>query len=116
MARTVLTPDQALGSYQATLQTLTMTAADTSNQNACPLTGGEILIIHNTDASPHNVTITSVADPYNRTGTLTNIAVPAGAYCFFGPFELTGWLQTDGRLYFQADHAGVKFGIIDSRP
>lgn len=115
MARTDLTALAALGaygSYTANAADLTMTAADTSNQNACVLTAKVLLVAHNTGASAHNVTVTSVTDPYGRTGHITDYSLGAGEYAVFGPFEPAGWLQTDGKLYFEADHAEVKFGLV----
>jgi hypothetical protein len=111
MARTALTPIAAPGGYAAALTAITWTAADVANGNAFTLTGGEMILVNNTDAASHNVTLTSVNDPYGRSGTVTE-AVAAGVYKMFGPAKILGWQQSDGKFYLSADHAGVKFAII----
>jgi hypothetical protein len=115
MARTSLTPLTALGAYgtySANAADLTMTAADTSNQNQCAMSAKVLLIAHNTGASEHTVTVTSVSDPYGRTGHITTYALGAGEYAVFGPFVPSGWVQSDGKLYFEANHAEVKLGVV----
>jgi hypothetical protein len=116
MARTTLTALAALGSfgsYAANAADLAMTAADTSNYNQVVATGNDLIIAHNTGASPYTITITSVALPgYNRTGDITTYSLGAGEYAAFGPFKGVGWKQSDGYLYFQASNASVKFGVV----
>jgi len=58
------------------------------------------------------VTITSAVDPFGRLGTITSESIAAGAIRIYGPLPVSGWMQTDGKLYFSSDHAEVKFGII----
>jgi hypothetical protein len=115
MARTTLTAlkaQGAYGAYAANGADLAMSAADVSNMNQVVATGYDLIVAHNTGASTRTVTITSVADKYGRTGHITSYSLAAGEYAAFGPFELEGWKQSDGYLYFQADHAEVKFGIV----
>lgn len=119
MARSTLTKTSALGTrsdvYTAGAATLTMTAstgASGSNGNQFICSGKDLVIAHNTGASPYTVTITSIVDPYGRTGDIATYSLPAGTYAIFGPFENTGWRQTDGYVYLEATNAAVKFGIV----
>ena len=114
-ARTAVTPQSPVnvyGTIGAGAAQITWTACDTVNFNSCVSTGKEILIFQNTDVSSHNVTITSAPDSLGRTKDIATYAVPASATAFFGPIPATGFIQTDGNLYFQADNALVKVGIV----
>lgn len=112
MPRTTLTTTTAPGSTNYTGATLTMTAADTGNMNQFVASGKDLLVAHNTGASTYTITVTSVADPYGRTTDIAAVNIVAGAYMVFGPLELTGWMQTDGKIYLQSNNAAVKFGIV----
>lgn len=112
MPRTTLTKSTAGGSYNHAGVTLTMTAADTSNYNQFTATGNDLLIIHNTGGSDYTFTVTSTADAYGRTKDITTETIAAGAYKIVGPLQITGWQQTDGKIYLQASNAAVKFGIV----
>lgn len=98
--------------YSAGAADLTMTAADVANKEQTTLTGDELVVAHNTDSGAHTVTITSIADSNGRTGNIASYSLAAGDYVVFGPFEMDGWRQADGALYFEADSATVKFGVI----
>ncbi len=111
-ARTNLTKTNAPGAYATAGVAVTMTGADTTNQNAFVMNGNELVIAHNTGASPHTITITSAPDEKNRLGTISAESIAAGAIRIFGPFELAGWIQTDGALYLEANHVEVEFGVI----
>jgi len=91
---------------------LTETAADVTNKEQVKWTGREIIVAHNTGASARTVTITSTADSLGRTGDITADSIAAGAIAFYGPFNGEGWKQADGYIYFEANNAEVKFGII----
>jgi hypothetical protein len=112
MPRTVLTKTTAPGSTNYTGTALTMTAADTSNLNEFVAAGKDLIVAHNTGASSYTITVTSAADPYGRTKDISTVSIAAGAYMVFGPLELTGWQQGDGRIYLQASNAAVKFGVV----
>lgn len=116
MARQSHTPLTALGTktsaYSAGAADLTMTAADATNKEQVAITGQELVIAHNTGASAYTVTISSVADDQGRTGDVATYSLAAGDYAIFGPFGLEGWKQTDGKLYFEASNASVKFGVV----
>lgn len=115
MARTSLTKTTALGaygSYSANAADLTMAAADTSNLNQFTANGNDLVIAHNTGGSAYTITITSVADPFNRTGDIATYSLGAGEYAIFGPFKAAGWQQSDGKIYLQASNAAVHFGVV----
>lgn len=112
MPRTTLTKTTALGSYNHAGVVLTMTAADVGNGNQFVANGKDLLVIHNTAGSDYTFTVTSTADAYGRTKDITTETIAAGAYKIVGPLELTGWIQTDGKIYLAASNAGVKFGIV----
>lgn len=112
MARTTLTPVEVNGPYDTSLSTVTWTAADTSNDNQFTLTGRELILIRNQDgANAHNVTLTSIADPYGRTGDIT-ASVAASGYRAFWVGALLGWLQSDGKFYLEADSTQIEFAIL----
>jgi hypothetical protein len=116
MARTSLTKTVALGSYgnyaTAGVADLTMTAADISNLNQFVTNGNDLVIAHNTGASAYTITITSMPDPFGRTKDIAAYQLDAGDYAIFGPFALTGWVQTDGKIYLQTNNAAVKLGVV----
>lgn len=112
MARTALTPTEVGGPYSGSATAFTWTAADAVNKNEFTLTGEEIILIHNTDgANPHNVTLSSVDDERGRQEDVTE-AVAASAYMAFPATALTGWIQTDGKFYLEADDAQIEFAIL----
>lgn len=112
MARTTLTKSTAGGSYNHAGVTLTMTAADVANGNQFVANGNDLMVIHNTTGVNYTFTVTSTADAYGRTKDITTEAIDAGVYKIVGPLQLTGWIQTDGKIYCAASNAGVKFGIV----
>lgn len=112
MPRTTLTKTTGVGPNPTAGVAVTMTAADVTNKNQFTLTGREILIVHNTHATTaFTFTVTSIADPYGRTGHITAESIAAGAIKALGPFSLEGWKQTDNYLYCEASDASVKFGV-----
>lgn len=113
MARTALTKTTIPSPYAGAGVAITMTAADTSNQNSFPLTGKEVVIAWNSGATPRTVTVTSVDDRYGRQENITSESIAAGAIRVYGVgLALDGWQQTDGNLYLEANNAEVKFGIL----
>jgi len=112
MATTLLTATKALGSNEDVLTTLTMNACDIVNQNHFVATGNDLVIIHNTDVAEKTVTITSVANKWGRTGTLTAIAIPADGYRIFGPMVVAGW-ASDGIILIEGNDADMLIGIVN---
>ncbi len=114
MARTPLTVQQLTGPFPVDfeLDAYTYAAADVGNGNSFPFTGKEIIIVRNVDgAATRNVTLTSVANAYNRTGNVT-LAMSALSFSIFQASDLTGWLQTDGMFYLSGDNTNLEFAIV----
>lgn len=112
MARADATVTTAPGAYAGSSTAVTMNAGDTGDGNQFSLTGRELVIIQNTDASSQTWTATSVDDRYGRSEDITTEAIAADAIRVFGPVALEGWQQTDGKFYFSASSTNVKFGVI----
>lgn len=119
MTRLALTPTQMVAKYpslQPAANALdfawTAAGADYADGASFTLTGKEILLVYNPDSSTHTVTISSVADPMQRTGNITSYVVGIGEYAVFPQFQREGWVQSDGKLYFAADNALVKFAVL----
>jgi len=116
MARQVHTPKVALGAYgdysPVNSADYTYLAADVPNKEEVSLTGKELLIARNVDASPHTVTITSVVDEKGRLGDVAAYSLGANEFAVFGPFLTPGWLSTGGLLFFEADNINIEFAVI----
>jgi len=117
MARTNIVAQTLAGAYPALpiaggSADLTMTTADTVNQNMTPLIDSKtVLLAFNNGATGRTVTITSVADTLNRTGDITAYALAAGKIARFGAFKTIGWANA-GKLHFEANNAEVEFAVI----
>ncbi len=118
MARTSITPIAVLGPYP-TLQPaanaldIALTAADVANKNQAAVAGSrQLLLAFNSGATPHTVTITSIADEHSRSGDITAYSLGAGEAMGF-VLKQPGWRQADGKLYFEANDAEVKFAVIN---
>jgi hypothetical protein len=107
---TALTKSTPPGSYAAATSALTMAAGDVAG-NTFVASGNDLVIIHNTDAAPHNVVFTSVADPRGRTGDITE-SILAGAYRQYGPMKQTGWMNPGGTITITPADTTVKVGVI----
>jgi len=103
----------AYGDYSvANAADYTYLAADTVNNEQTTLTGREIVIVRNTTGGALTCTFTSVKSGLGRTGDIAAYSVGANEFAMFGPFELTGWIQTDGNLYFSGSAVGLEFAVI----
>lgn len=117
MARTALPITTAMGSYPAdptanTVGAATFTAVDTAsspNGNSVASTGRELLIVRNTGASGHTVTITANASPGV---TITTYAIAATTVSRFGPFPVNGWRFSDGKLHVNGNHAELTVCVL----
>jgi hypothetical protein len=89
-----------------------MTAADAVNKEQCPATDNDLIVAHNTGASPHTVTITSANDSFGRVEHITTESIVAGTIRIFGPFKRAGWMQSGQKIHFEADDAEVTFGVV----
>lgn len=88
------------------------TAADASNKEQVVHTGKEVLLVFNSGAGARTVTVSSSPDFSGRSGDITAYSIAAGALAWIGPFDPSGWRQSDGKLYFEASHAEVKYKVI----
>lgn len=111
MARQSHTAVETSGKYPTAPTTMTATAADAVNFEETAHTGREVIVFRNSGSTTRNITITSVADNRNRTGDIT-FTLANGASKFVGPLGIEGFRQTNGKLYFQADHAEVLISVI----
>lgn len=111
MARTSITTIQLTGSYSYSAVTASAVAADASNGNQASLAGGEIILARNSGGTTRTITIVSANDPFNRVRDIS-VSILAGETKAFGPFGVLGWRQTDGQIYFSADHADVLFTVL----
>jgi len=117
MARVVTAKTLLPTAYAVAGVTPAQTAADVANFNSIVLTGNEVVIAVNTDTATHTVSITSAPDAEGRTGDITADVVPVAVgglsgFRIYQRFPLTGYLQTDGNLYLQANSALIKFIVI----
>jgi hypothetical protein len=88
------------------------TAADTVNKNEVAFGNHNRLLVTwvNTGASARTVTIASALDTYKRSGDVTTYSTGAGEFAAF-LVERNGWLQSDGKLYLEANNAEVIFRV-----
>ena len=116
MPRTALTPIVPKGPHPGTVSATDLdflfTAADVANKNDFALTGDEVILVHNTGGSAHTITLITVNDPQNRLGTIAGYSVGAGLFAVFSARDITGWKQTDGKFYLEANHAEIEFAIL----
>ncbi len=117
MPRTALTATKLFNVYSGTpasdaldVQGL-LTALDNTNGNSFPCTGEEILLIQNSDVSAHTVTIHSVPDSEGRTGDITAYNLEAGDIAMV-EIPRTGFIQSDGTVYIDANSNLVKVAVL----
>jgi len=122
MGRQDIVVQQIIAKYPATplvanSADFTFAASDNVNGDQFPLTGREVIIVHNTDAAnPHFVMITSVLDKQNRLGTIGDAAATyslgLSEYAVFGPLPCAGWEQADGMLYLDSDAVTIEYAVL----
>jgi hypothetical protein len=115
MARVAVTKTTPPGAYSGSSTVVTMENGNTGDGLYFAMTGGELLIIQNTNAGSQTWSATSVDDSFGRQEHITTESIAAGAIRVFGPIELAGWQQTNGQFYFTASSTDVKFGVISKR-
>lgn len=117
MPRVTITKSVPLGPYptlpvSANALDLPQLAADTVNKEQFVPSGDDLLIAHNTGASPYTITFTSAADPdLKRTGDVSAYSLGAGELAIFR-FKQKGWVQSDGRIYIEASNTAVKWSVV----
>lgn len=89
-----------------------LAAGDVANGNAFTITGQEILIVFNSDVTPHTFTLTSVPDRYGRTLDIATYSVAAGAMAAIQCSVTEGWKQPDGNAYIVNTNALMKIAVV----
>jgi hypothetical protein len=94
--------------------TVTLTACDAANGNQYVYSGRDILLLQNTDASPHPITVNTIADPFGGTNSsLTAYSLPANSISAIQMKYSQGWLQTGGVIQIASGcSALIKIGIL----
>ncbi len=90
---------------------LVFTAGDIVNFEQTKLTGKEMIVLHNNSGGANTLTVTSVPNQFGRTEDI-NYTLQAGEHGMFGPFDLEGWRQTDGNLYFAVSSVIVGVAVV----
>lgn len=116
MARVTLTKQVPFGPYPtlpvaANALDIAMTAADAVNKEQFVPSGDDLVIAHNSGASPYTITFTSAADEFKRTGDISAYSLGAGEVAAFR-FKKPGWMQSDGYVYIEASNAAVRWAVI----
>lgn len=116
MPRQTITKQVPYGPYPtlpvaANAMDLNQLVADPVNKEQFAPSGDDLVIAHNTGASPYTITFTSAADEFKRTGDVSAYSLGVGELAFFR-FKKPGWLQTDGNIYIEASNAAVKWSVI----
>lgn len=115
--RTAVTPQTLKGPYPGTVSAndllVTWTAADAVNFNQFAANGNEILLVWNTDVGAQTITLTSKTDSFGRSGDISAYSMATNTvHAFNFRNANSGWVQSDGNVYFQASSANVKFAVI----
>lgn len=113
-----LTPVTIKGPFEAVTANsadFTWTAGATGGGDTIACTGRQIILAYNSDGvNPYTLTITSVDDEQNRSGSITTYSLAAGEYAAFG-CGLTnqqGWKQTNGNINVVVSNVAVKWAIL----
>ncbi len=94
--------------------TVAMTSCDAANGNQYVYSGRDVLLLQNTDASPHPITVNTIADPYGGTNTsLTSYSLPANSISAIQMQFSQGWLQTGGVIQIASGCSNlIKIAIL----
>ena len=116
MARQTLSKQTPKGPYpalpvSANALDLAFTAADATNKEQFVPGNDTLVIVKNEGAVARTVTFTSKVDEKNRTGDVTAYSLGAGELAMFR-FKKAGWMQSDGKIYMEAEHAVIKYALI----
>lgn len=114
MARTVITPTAAPGGFPLAGTVVTLTAADSSNNNAFVCTGREVLLVTNVHASAAKTfTVNTQTNSRKRSADITAQSLAAGAFVVLGTFtRKEGWVQADGTIHCTGEDNNIKFAVI----
>jgi hypothetical protein len=117
MTQTLINSQTPKGPYPGSISAgdlaLAFSAADTSNGNSFKLTGHEVLLAYNSDASAHHLTITSTPDSRGRSADIASYSIPATSHAAFSFLSgQEGWIETDGTAHISADDTTVKLAVL----
>ena len=116
MLRTPLTSQTPKGPYPGTVGAgdlaITWAAGDAVNFNDIAATGRELLLVRNDNIAAQTFSIISSADPFKRTGDITDYSVPASGYAAFLLGALIGWIQTDRKFHINPSSVDLNFAIL----
>jgi len=105
-------PLGSIGDYTAPNDAdLNFTAGDVANEEQTKLTGKEMIVLNNNSGGVNTLTVISVPNQFGRTADI-NYTLQAGEHGMFGPFDLEGWRQADGNLYFNVSSSVVGIAVI----
>jgi len=114
MAETAATIDTLVGSYTVAGKPLTWRTFDSTNGMTFVPTGRETVLFQNLNASVRTVVVVSVADPFLRTGNLTD-TLSQNQITAFGPIQKTGFLDTgDGKVSLTSTGVDTKYLILQT--
>ena len=113
MARATLTVQQINSPYGAGSK-ITFTAANVADKNQYVAGNGDFVVVRNSGASPHDLTISSVACPEGRTEDVV-MTIPAGETWQTGLIPKTGFKQSDGYVYLEGNHAELLIAVLRQR-
>lgn len=109
------TPQDVIGPYPGTVAAgdldFTMAAGKISAATF-PLTNKEVLLLYNSGATPRTVTLTSVADKWQRTGDITAYSIGAGEWAAFFYGDKTGWADANGCASITCSNAELKVAVL----
>lgn len=112
MARVTHTLQSLNAKYSTTGKNLTLVAATPADDEEVVMVDNMVIVATNTHATDAGtVTVTSTA-LNGRTGDVAAHSIVAGGITIFGPFPTAGWAQTNGKLYFEASAATIKFACV----
>ncbi len=109
-------PIQSIG-FLGSIASITFTTGDDVNDHDFFNTGNEILWVQNDGAGNVQVTVSSVVDPYGRTGDVVfSVTATTGRGCA-GPFVPTLFNQSNGKVnVLLDDDTGVTLAVIRYDP
>lgn len=107
----------AYGAYAADDALVTFQAASISG-DVWNLKEGDILLAHNTGASPYWIQIFSVDDEYGRQEHIgdgsSTYELAADEIHAFGPFKNQGWRDSNGQISIDVENAAIEVAVINT--
>jgi len=109
--QTIKTPWETISANDADY---TYAAGTVTDGDTFVCTGREVLLVNNTNVGAKYITITSVDDETNRSGSITTYSIGASEFAVFGVGLTTakGWRSTAGKVRITVEHADVKVAVL----